>query len=42
MPGRPVGTLREVAGDRQLVAIEPQVAVIGGIGVERAVAQARA
>ena len=32
--------LREVARDRQLVAVEAQVAVIGGVGVERAVAQA--
>ena len=32
--------LREVAGDRQLVAVEPQVAVIRGVRVECAVAQA--
>ena len=39
MPGQPGRHLREVAGDRQLVAVEPEVAVIGGVGVERAVAQ---
>ena len=38
-PGQPGRHLREVAGDGQLVAVEPEVAVIGGVGVERAVAQ---
>ena len=32
--------LREVAGHRQLVAVEPEMAVIGGVGIESAVAQA--